>query len=321
MLEKLRSAGYGAHPCLFYPAARRMGVQADALLTDAETQAKVLRAVAHEYATGSVVRMTELWCEAAAFGVPCAFPADGFPQLGEPLCEDADELAELVPPPAENAVTEPLIEAVRLAAPGLGKPLIVGITGPYTLGAVLNGSENFMMNCMTEPEAVHVFLERATAFLSEYALAYKQAGADGVMIAEPSVSMVSPEMAGEFSCRYLSHVIAAVQDEGFSVLYHNCGAVDRHMEILARLPARGFHFGSEVDLARALTLIPEDRAVMGNVDPRLFLGSDAEAAGARAVALRVQLGEHENFFCSTGCDLAPTARDEAIEAFIRAANA
>lgn len=304
----------GPVPCLFYPAAKKLGISIAELLTNAEKQAQVLVGLSQEYPVGAVVRMTELWCEAAAFGMTCEFPED-FPRLGEPLCQDPEELAEIVIPDAVNPVTEPLIEAVRLAAPQMDKPLVVGVTGPYTLASVLNGSEDFMCNCMTEPELCQQFLDRLTEFLIAYILTYKEAGAAAVMVAEPSSAMISPDMMEEFANPYLQRIIAAVQDKSFSVIYHNCGSVTEHLQVIAKLDADGFHFGSDVDLEQALSLISTEKLVLGNLEPRLFLGENAAEITERAAVLAGQFGSRENWRLSTGCDLSPSASPACLQAF------
>lgn len=305
-------------PCLFYPMAGKMRIPLAELLADGEKQKQVLVAIAETYPVGAVVRMTELWCEAAAFGMECHISENDFPQLGKPLFADVNELATVQVPQAVNTVTKPLIDAVRLAAPNLGKPLVVGATGPYTLGSVLCGSEDFMMHCMMEPDTVHPFLEKITAFLVEYIGIYKAAGAAAVMLAEPSTSMISPDMMVEFSNAYINKIVAPLQDDSFSVIYHNCGAVNKHLETIAALGVDAFHFGSDVDLGRAIACIGGGKVVMGNVDPRLFIsGSPADIAKA-ADTLLAQYSALGQWRLSTGCDLSPSASLANIDAFLQA---
>ncbi len=308
-----------AVPCLFYPVVREIGLTVSQALTDPAAQVRVFEHTARAYPVGAVVRMTELWCEAAACGMACEMPDGGFPQLGSPLCEEANALADLAFPDVENAVTAPLLEAVRRGAQVLDRPLIAGMTGPYTLGAVLGGSEDFMMNCMTDPEPIHAFLSHATAFLTAYARAYRDAGAAGILIAEPSTAMISPDMMAEFSNRYLNQVIEAVQDDTFAVIYHNCGAVNPHLETISTLQAAAFHFGSDVDLSRAAAVIP-DRPILGNLDPRRFLATNPDIPGETA-AQRARYGGLAHWIPSTGCDLSPAVSPETAHAFVTAMSA
>jgi uroporphyrinogen decarboxylase len=306
----------GSAPCLFYPVAKEMGISIHAVLTDSKIQKDVLVRIAEEYPVSAVIRMTELWCEATSFGMNCSMDDADFPKLGTPLYTDIAALeAALVPPPI-NDTTSPLIEAVKLAIPCMKKkPLIIGATGPYTLGSVLNGSAEFMVNCMMEPGIVHAFLEKITSFLTAYALEYKKAGANGIILAEPSVAMISPDMTEEFSNRYIERFISEIQDDTFTVIYHNCGAVNSHMEAIAKLSAQAFHLGSDVDLKLALDVLPADRIIMGNIDPRRFLFETPSQIEAETRAMLIRYGKFRNYISSTGCDLSPSARLDSISRF------
>lgn len=319
LFEKLKSGSKTASPCLFYPVAKEMNISILELLTNSNKQKEVLVKISESYPTGSVIRMTELWCEAAAFGMECNMIENDFPKLGTALYPDVDELENVVVPSAVNSITVPLIEAVKLAVPKINKPLIVGVTAPYTLGSVLNSPEEFMVNCMTEPEIVHEFLKKITAFLIEYILEYKKVGADGIILAEPSVAMISPVMTEEFSNKYIEQIINVVQDDTFSVVYHNCGAVNQYLEVIAGLDAHAFHFGNDVDLARALNTLHGDRIVMGNIDPRLFLSANGTCIEKITADLLSKYSGVDNFICSTGCDLSPRASPEMINLFLQAA--
>ena len=302
-------------PCLFYPAILRNGFTVKEILTDAQKQAELLQLIAQQYPVGAVIRMSELWCEAKAFGVDCTFSANGFPTLGNPLCEEAEELHALEIPSIDNETLTIMLKAVQLSAGKLNCPLIAGITGPYTLGTVLCGSEDFMMACMTEEEETAEFMQKLCDFLIAYAKAYKQAGANGIMIAEPTTSMISPAMMSEFSNQYISRIIDAVQDDSFAVIYHNCGAVNPHLQTIAELPAAAFHFGSEVDLTRARTHIASDVPIMGNLDPRRMLHATPESISASMQTMKETYHNLENWILSTGCDLSPKVSEENLTAF------
>lgn len=63
-----------------------------------------------------------------------------------------------------------------------------------------------MVNCYTELEMVHCVLEKATAFLIQYVEAYKKAGANGVVMAEPLAGLLPPELAAKFSSPYVREI-------------------------------------------------------------------------------------------------------------------
>lgn len=305
-------------PCLFYPIINQLNMSVTDILTDSAKQSQALLAIAATYPVSAVIRMTELWCEAQAFGMQCNMSGNGFPKLGEPLVEDVEDLEDIAIPQVENAVTAPLLEAIRITAPISDKPLIVGVTAPYTLSSVLSGSEEFMMNCITDPELVSDFLDRVTDFLIDYIAAYKSVGAAGIILAEPSVSMISPEMTAEFSNKYIKRIIDAAKAPDFAIIYHNCGAVNKHLDVLLQLEADAFHFCDDVDMAAVLAGVAADKLVMGNIDPRLLLSGKPEDIASLSKELVEKYAVFDNWLLSSGCDIAPRTPLENLDAMFTA---
>jgi len=66
-------------------------------------------------------------------------------------------------------------------------------------------------------------LEKATSFLIAYAQAFKDVGANGIIITEPAAGLLSPLMCASFSFEYIKKIVDAVQDDHFMVILHNCG--------------------------------------------------------------------------------------------------
>lgn len=63
-----------------------------------------------------------------------------------------------------------------------------------------------MILCYEDPELVETVLEKATEFLIKYALAFKEAGANGITIAEPAAGLLSPPLIKEFSTPYVQRI-------------------------------------------------------------------------------------------------------------------
>ncbi len=307
-----------ALPCLFFPVIVQENISMRDALLDASIQADILVTIAEQYPAPAVIRMTELWSEAAAFGAECVIKNNTFPQITSTVFSDTDELSKLTFPNVINWVTEPLITAIQMAAQRTQKPIFAGITGPYTLGSVLNGSENFMMNCMMEPECIESFLEKLISFLIAYSMEYKRAGAAGIILAEPSISMISPKMAEKFSHQYIRQLIATVQDDDFAVIYHNCGDITAHMSQLVQLGAKAYHFGDASAIEQILQSFPNNCTVMGNIHPNKFNTMTADGIKVEALSLLKRCSDYPNFVLSSGCDLAPNTKLENINALFEA---
>ena len=72
---------------------------------------------------------------------------------------------------------------------------------------------------------------------------------DGLFMAEPLAGVVSPDALAEFSAPYVTRIVAALQDERFPVIYHNCGAnVVKAAEPIFAQGAAGYHFGNAIQM-------------------------------------------------------------------------
>ena len=177
-----------------------------------------------------------------------------------------------------------------------------------------------MVLCYDEPDMVHILLEKATRFITDYCRAFKEAGANGVVIAEPVAGLLSPALEEEFSAPYIKKIVDAVQDDSFLVIYHNCGgAVIRQIDSILSTGAAAYHFGNAIDMAEMMTHIPAGTVAMGNVDPAgEFRNGTPESIRAATWKVMEACCQYPNFVISSGCDIPPLSRWENIDAFFAA---
>lgn len=200
------------------------------------------------------------------------------------------------------------------------RPVLAGAIGPFSLAGRLMDINEIMPLCYEEPELVAGVLEKTTQFITAYARAFKDAVADGVVLAEPMAGLLSPELMGEFSTPYVARIVDAVQDDTFAVVYHNCGAsvVKAHEQVVAT-GAVAFHFGNAVNMADILPHIPADRLAMGNIDPDgQMKNGTPESVREATLSLMGSCSGYSNFLPSTGCDVPPMAPWGNIESFFAA---
>ena len=310
-----------ALPILSFPAAQKLGVTVETLVKSAELQAKAMEIVARDTATIAAVSLMDLSVEAEAFGASVRFTEDEVPAITGQLVSDEDEANALQIPDLNAGRASLCIEAVRTAKAIItGKPVIAGMIGPYSLAGRLCDVTEIMYLCFDEPENVHTVLDKATRYLIQYGQAMKDAGADGIMMAEPLAGILSPNMAEEFSMPYVKQIIDALQDDDFAVIYHNCGnSVPQMLQGIYSLGAAAYHFGNAIDMVSVLRATPSDVLVMGNIDPAgQFASGTIESITAATRELLEQCGSYPNFIPSSGCDIPSHAKWENIDAFFAA---
>ncbi len=309
-------------PVLSFPGVQLLGITVRDLVSDSERQAQTMKAVADRIPSSASVSFMDLSVEAECFGAQTVFSDHEVPTVKGALVSDEEEANALSVPEVGAARSGVYIEAIRKAVALItDRPVFAGIIGSFSLAGRLVDVTEALVYCYTEPDMLKTVLEKATDFLVEYAKAFKAAGANGVMIAEPLAGLLSPEMAEEFSEPYVRRVIDAVQDENFIVIYHNCGnTAIRIIDSILRTGAAAYHFGNAIDMAEMLTHIPENIVAMGNIDPAgEFANGTPQSIAAATTALLQKCGKYKNFVISSGCDIPPHAKWENIDAFFRAA--
>lgn len=313
-----------ALPILSFPAAQKLGVSVEELVKSSKLQAEAMACIAAETNTPAAVSLMDLSVEAEAFGASVRFFRDEVPAVTGQLISDEDEAEALQVPPLTAGRLSVCVEGVRLAKEKIAdKPVLAGIIGPYSLAGRLCDVTEIMYLCFDEPDMVHTVLEKATELLIAYGQAMKDAGADGLMMAEPLAGLLSPDMAQEFSHGYVKKIVEALQDEDFSVIYHNCGNSVPHMlDGIFAIGADAYHFGNAVDMEAVMKAAPADALCMGNIDPAgQFVQGTPETMAAAVKELLSRCGGYQNFVLSSGCDIPAHADWANIRAFFEAADA
>lgn len=307
-----------ALPILSFPSAQLLGCTIQQLTCDSELQAQGMKMVADRCDTLAAVSMMDLSVEAEAFGAEVRFSEDEVPVVVAPLVATMAQAQALVIPEADAGRCGLYVDTIRKSKERItDRPVLAGVIGPYSLAGRLMDVTEIMINCYMEPELVHTVLQKATQFLIQYIRQYKEAGAQGVVMAEPLTGMLSPDLAKEFSEPYVRQIVETVQDETFLVVYHNCGDNILHMaDSIAATGAAAFHFGNAVSLKEMLAVMPEDVLVMGNVDPaRQFCNGTPESIRTETLEILKECGSYSNFVISSGCDIPPASPWENIQAF------
>lgn len=307
-----------AIPVLSFPSIQKLGITVKELISDSDLQAKGMKAVADAVDSGASVSLMDLSLEAEAFGATINVSDDEVPTVTGAIVSSEEEADALEVPEIGAGRTRIYIDAIEKAVKLIeDRPVFAGVIGPFSLAGRLMDVTEAMVYCYDEPDMVHTVLEKVTEFLIKYCLAYKNVGANGVVMAEPLAGLLSPALAEEFSSEYVKKIVDAVQDDNFIVVYHNCGnGVIRMIDSILDTGCPVFHFGNAIEMDEMMPLIPADRIAMGNVDPAgTFRNGTIETVKSETKEIMDKCCKYPNFVISSGCDVPPMTGWDHIEAF------
>lgn len=308
-------------PILTFPAIQKMGVDVPELLDNVDLQVEALSIIHDNFDMQALLGFMDLSVEAEAFGSTIIRNPGEVPTVVGAIIDEDTDVDALPVPDVHEGRTGKYIQSMKLVCEKYDdKPIIAGCIGPFSLAGRLMDVNEIMLMCYEDPDLTHAVLEKVTAFIIEYCNAFKEAGTDGVLMAEPLAGLLSPELFGEFSNDYVKRIIDAVQDESFIVGYHNCGPNAIILaEQIADNDAKLYHFGNAIQMSAVLPKMPKTSLVAGNIDPTMmFMYGTPGTMYGTTMSEMLECGVFANFLISSGCDIPPTTPWENIDAFFYA---
>jgi uroporphyrinogen decarboxylase len=310
-----------AMPIMTYPGLNILGETVLEMVTDGEVQYRSVKALSDRYPKIAAATLAmALYVEAEAFGSEIDYGQNEIPAVSKRLIGSFDKLTSLKIPEIGEGKTCEHLKAAKLATENITDyPVFGGIIGPYSLAGRLYDITEMMTVILNEPEGSRELLQVCTDFLIKYAQAFKAAGCNGIIIAEPAAGLLAEKECNEFSSCFVKQIVDHVQDENFIVILHNCGNTVTLVNSMVSTGSSGLHFGNAVDMADILPQVPSDILVFGNLDPAGVI-KDGTPEIIRAVTLELlnKTGSFKNFVLSTGCDVPPGTKLENIDALFNA---
>ncbi len=304
-------------PILSFPSVQLLGITVNELLESAEMQVKGMKAIADRCNIGASLNMMDLSVEAEAFGAEIVFKDNDVPTVKKGIIDDIMDAESIVVPQVGVGRTQVCLDGVKMAKDVIKDiPVLCGVIGPYSLAGRLFDMTELMMECYDSSDEVKILLTKATDFIINYIKAFKETGADGVVIAEPAAGLLSPSLNEEFSIPFVKRIVEEINQDDFVVCYHNCGDVVLKMaDDIATLGADIYHFGNAIRLKDIIPKMPEDSIVMGNIDPVLFFTGTPEQVKNDVQKVYDECGICDNFMISSGCDIPAQSKWENIDAY------
>jgi len=308
-----------AIPVMTHPGVELIGKTINDVVTNGQTHFESLKAVNDRYPTAAATTVMDLTVEAEAFGAHTTFYEHEIPTVKGSIVNDLASVQALHIPTLSDKRLPQYLEASSLAAANIDKPVFSGCIGPFSLAGRLFDMTEIMTACYLEPETVHLLLRKCTDFLLLWCSALKATGTSGIVMAEPAAGLLDNDFCLEFSSKYIAEITSKVQDNHFLLILHNCGNTGHCTDAMLQSGAAALHFGNAIDMPTALSQVPAEILVLGNLDPvRVFKSATPAEVYAKTLELLDATAAHPNFILSSGCDTPPGTPLVNIDAFFKA---
>ncbi|MDR3651402.1 MAG: uroporphyrinogen decarboxylase family protein [Paludibacter sp.] len=319
----LQSPNVAALPIMTHPGIEALGKTVRDAVTDGNVQYQAIQYLSDNFNTTACTSIMDLTVEAEAFGSKINLPENEVPSVLERLVSDVDSVEALVVPTLDKGRIPQYLLANKLAAENIkDKPVFSGCIGPYSLAGRLYDMSEIMVAIYIDPETMLSLLSKCTELLVNYCKALKATGTAGVIIAEPAAGLLSNDDCMVYSTAFVKQIVDAVQDDGFTVILHNCGNTGQCTDAMVASGARALHFGNAIDMEGVLKQCPSDVVVMGNLNPvGVFKQGSVESVKLETRSLLQKMAGYKNFVISSGCDLPPHVPEVNIRAFLETVEA
>lgn len=289
-------------------------------ISDANAQTEAVIALHEHFQTPVLLTAMDLSAEAEAFGCEVRITEEEIPTVLGRLVASPDEIKKLPIPQAGAKRTRVHLDtASKLLHLAPNYPVLGGCIGPFSLAGRLFGVSELMELTINNEEAALTLIEKATQFLLQYILAFRDLGAWGVIMAEPAAGLLSPRALAKFSADFIKRIVKEVQQENFTLIYHNCGAKIVHLPKILTCEAEVYHFGTPMDLLQALSQVEEAVIIGGNLDPTaVFHQGTPNEVKSLTTQLLDHTAEFKAYIISSGCDIPPGTPLANLEAFYEA---
>jgi len=287
------------------------------ILFNSKAQVETSRALAERFKPDALFQVMDLSVEANALGLQVRFPLNESPSVEDHPVKSPDDLEQFSRIDIlKDGRIMAFLEAMREMKETIDMPIGGYVIGPFTLAGRMMGESEAAMAAIDDPSGLEQIVEFATERILRYGKALVSAGADMIAILEPTGVILSPDQFRQFSGKYVKRILDGLDTMG---ILHICGDSNHIIPYMCETGAQGLSLDSDVDLPKAIELLPEDVVMIGNLDPVACVAqSTAEEVREASLQLLESMSKYPNFIFSTGCDLPPETPLENIKAMIEA---
>lgn len=243
-----------------------------------------------------------------------------------PVLNDLRDIDGLrIPDPYSDGRLPEWLETTERLSSMIGKDVFImgrADQGPFSLLCLLRGTQDFMVDLLTEDEEV-IFhaMEWVTKAHSAFVTAQLEAGAHASSMGDAYAgpNLISPELYRKFALPYEKKAAAAAAVNGKPYSIHICGDTTDIIKDMGETGAKILEVDWKLDMGRARELTSPDIVLMGNIDPSdpMYLGNPEKVLSQVEENIRKTKGR--GYIISSGCALGANTKPENMEALVQSA--
>ncbi len=276
------------------------------------------------FATDGVGISTTLRGMAEAMGSEIRYFDDNVAQLKKPALTLREiDNAKLVDVDKDGRLPI-ILEAVRLVKKNLGDKVPVSgtLTGPFTVAAMVLGTEHLMVGMIKKPEKIKQLMEVITENNNRYIRRLLDIGV-GIGFADPvsSTSLISPHQYEEFSLPYFKQNVDFIKRNGGGCGLHICGTSRAIWESFKDSGIGTFGLDNVESLTEAKEVLGDTMCIQGNVPPVevMRLGTPHDVLRSARDCIKQGHDSPKGFVLTSGCQMSMFTPKENMQALMDAA--
>jgi MtaA/CmuA family methyltransferase len=231
-----------------------------------------------------------------------------------PTCmRPLDSLNAIEPDQVTGQSMDAIIQATEIIKNQIHDvPVIVGVTGPFTVTGMIHGIDQTIKDLVLAPQAVSSAMEISTGVIAHYCQTLTEAGADIIVLIEPTASVIGPVFFKKF---LLPNIKKIVRQSKIPAALHVCGNSIPIIDLMVETGVAGISIDQKVSISNAKKIAGLKASVIGNLDPVKVLLTKKPLEVERECKRILEEGVD---ILAPGCGLSPQTPLDNIRAMVKA---
>lgn len=217
-----------------------------------------------------------------------------------------------------------ILEGLTMVKKKLGDKVPVGgtVTGPFTVAAMLLGTEQLLIGTIKKPEKIKQLMEVIVENNNRYIKRLVDMGV-GIGFADPvsSTNLISVAQYQEFSLPYFKKNVDYIKSLGKGCGLHICGTSRKLWELLNETGIGTFGLDNIEDMKEAKEILGPHMCIQGNVPPVevMQLGTPQDVLRSARECIYKSYDSPKGFVLTSGCQMPMNTPKENMQALMDAA--